>query len=127
MWRLALVALGGGLGTALRYGAAVAMARWLGVGFPWGTLAVNVIGSFALAIVMEALPERPIGGVEARWVLGTGLLGGFTTYSSFNLETLRLVEQGAWGRASGYVLATLVGCMAAGLAGLAIARWLKSQ
>jgi CrcB protein len=125
MWKLAMIALGGGLGTALRYGATLGMTRWLGTSFPWGTLLVNVLGSFLLGIVMEVAGEREIAGVSARLVLGTGVLGGFTTYSSFNLETIRLAEQGAWLRAAIYLAATLVVCLGAGIGGVALARSLR--
>lgn len=119
------IALAGGLGSALRYGAGVLGARWLGPELPYGTLFVNVVGSFALGIVAEALAGSELLGVEARLVLGTGLLGGFTTYSSFNLEALRLAETGQLGRAVLYVAVTLVGCLLAGYAGLAAGRALS--
>ena len=125
MWKVALIALGGGLGTALRYGVSVGMARWLGVGFPWGTLTANVVGSFLLGVVMEASGERELFGVQARLVLGAGVLGGFTTYSSFNLETIRLAEQGAWGRAGLYVAASVIVCLLAGVGGVALVRGLR--
>lgn len=125
MWKLALIAAGGGLGTALRYLVGLGATRWLGVGFPWGTLAVNVVGSLLLGVVMEVAGQRQIAGVEARLVLGTGVLGGFTTYSSFNLETIRLAEQGAWGRAGAYLAATVIVCLLAGVGGVAIARWVR--
>ncbi len=120
-----LVALGGGVGSALRYGVNLASIATLGVWLPFGTLIVNVVGSFVLGVVMEALGGRTLGGVDLRLVLGTGVLGGFTTYSSFNLETIRLWEQGAHGRAAGYAIATFVVCLAAGYLGLALARALK--
>lgn len=127
MWKLVVIALGGGVGTALRYGVGLGMTRWLGPSFPWGTLAVNVLGSFLLALVMEAAGPREILGVSAKLVLGTGVLGGFTTYSSFNLETIRLAEQGAWGRAAIYLGATLVTCILAALAGLVLARSIRGD
>lgn len=125
MWNVVVIAMGGGVGTALRYCASIGVSRWLGLGFPWATLSVNVLGSFALAVVMELAGSREIAGVPAKLVLGAGVLGGFTTYSSFNLETLRLAEQGAYGRASAYVAATLVVCAVAGVCGVAIARRLR--
>ena len=121
-----LVALGGAAGTALRHGANLATVATLGASWPYGTFFVNVLGSFALGVVMEALGGRTLAGVDLRLVLGTGLLGGFTTYSSFNLETIRLWEQGAQGRASAYVIATVVLCLGAGFLGLAAARALKA-
>jgi len=112
----------GGLGTLLRYGAGLAAARWLGIALPFGTLLVNVLGSFALGLVAEALPKATLVGTDARLVLGVGLLGGFTTYSSFNLETLRLAQRGELGLAAGYAAATFVICLVAGLAGLTLGR-----
>lgn len=120
-----MIALGGAAGTSLRYGIAVGMTRWLGVSFPWGTLAANLLGSFLLGVVMEAAGDRAIAGVPAKLVLGTGVMGGFTTYSSFNLETIRLAEQGAFGRAGLYLGLTVVACLAAGLGGVALVRSLK--
>lgn len=125
MWKLLLIALGGAVGTSLRYGISVGMARWVGTGFPFGTLAANVLGSFMLGVVMEAAPDRELAGVPAKLVLGTGVMGGFTTYSSFNLETLRLAEQGAWGRAGLYLGATLTVCILAGLGGILLVRSMR--
>ena len=122
MWKVAIIALGGALGTALRHGANVAVTGWLGTAFPWATLFVNVVGSCLLGVVMELAGAREIAGVPAKLVLGTGLLGGFTTYSSFNLETIRLFEQGAHMRAGLYVAATLVLCLVAALGGIRPAR-----
>lgn len=119
------VALGGALGTLMRYGVTVGMARVAGVAWPFGTFTVNVLGSFGLAFLMELAPQRSVAGVDVRLVLGTGMLGGFTTYSSFNLETLRMAQQMGWGRASVYVTATLVVCFVGGLLGYALARWLR--
>lgn len=117
-----LIGIAGGIGTLLRYGLTLALGRALGTAFPFGTLAVNVIGSFLLGVVAEAFSGATIAGTEARLVLGVGLMGGFTTYSSFNLETLRLLQQGDWPRGLGYLAATLFGCLAAGACGLAVAR-----
>lgn len=115
------IAVAGGIGTALRYGAGVAASRWGGE-LPYGTLLVNALGSFALAVVAEALAGTTLLGVEARLLLGVGLLGGFTTYSSFNLETLRLAQAGQLDRALLYGAATVFGCLLAGLAGLVVGR-----
>ncbi|MCB9591301.1 MAG: CrcB family protein [Sandaracinaceae bacterium] len=125
MTKLLLIALGGAVGTSLRYGVGLGMLRWLGPTFPYGTLAANVIGSFLLAVVMESMGTRQLAGVPLKLVLGTGVMGGFTTYSSFNLETLRLAEQGAWGRAGLYLGATVVACLVAGVAGVALVRSLR--
>ncbi|MCC6877202.1 MAG: fluoride efflux transporter CrcB [Sandaracinaceae bacterium] len=125
MWAIVMIGLGGAAGSVLRYLLSLGATRWLGTTLPWGTLAANVIGSFALGVLMELSGERRIAGVQARLVLGTGVLGGFTTYSSFNLETLRLFEQGAVVRGGAYLFATVLVCMLAGFAGIALARALK--
>ena len=121
-----LIGLGGALGSILRYGLTVATQGAFGLAFPYGTLLVNFVGSLALGLLMEVAPGRELLGTQATLVLGTGLLGGFTTYSSFNLETLRLLEQGATGRAIGYLVATVGLCLIAGALGIALGRAARS-
>ncbi|MDD9944946.1 MAG: CrcB family protein [Myxococcales bacterium] len=116
IWLVLLLA--GGLGTVLRRGLGLLAVRWLGEGLPFATLVPNIAGSFLLGIVFRIGADRELCGVDARVVLGTGLLGGFTTYSSFNLETLLLVQQGAFGRALLYVASTVVACLLFGALGL---------
>jgi CrcB protein len=125
-WSVLVIALAGAVGTALRHAVGMAFVSRLGAGFPFGTLFVNLLGSALLGVVAQVFAGQTIGGTDARLVLGVGLLGGFTTYSSFNLELLRMLEEGAFGRAAGYLLATLAGCLLAGAAGIAIARVLGS-
>lgn len=120
--QLLWIAVAGGIGTALRYGVGVAAAGWLGGNLPYGTLLVNAVGSFALGAVAEALSGTTLLGIEARLILGVGLLGGFTTYSSFNLETLRLAQAGHLDRALIYGAATVLGCLLAGWAGILAGR-----
>jgi CrcB protein len=122
MGRLFLISLGGAVGTAARYLLSVWLLRALGPAFPYGTLAVNVIGSFLLGVVMQAGGDASPLSPTARLVLGTGVMGGFTTYSAFNYETLQYLQQGAWATAGLYVAATLLGCLGAGAVGLAVAR-----
>lgn len=117
-----LIAVAGGLGTLLRFALAVAVGS-AGTGFPVATLAVNAIGSGLLGMLAEALRGQTLAGVDLRLVLGVGLMGGFTTYSSFNLELLRMLEAGALGRAAGYFALTAGGCLAAGALGIALARF----
>lgn len=116
------IGIAGGLGTALRYGLTLGLAQTLGTEFPFGTLTVNLLGSFLLGVVAEVFAGATFAGTDLRLVLGVGVMGGFTTYSSFNLEVLRLLEQGAHTKALGYVGATLLGCLLAGAGGLAVAR-----
>lgn len=92
--RLLLICLGGACGTAARYGAGIAAARWVGADFPYGTLIVNVAGSFLIGVVQQ-LALSTVIPETLRLVLAAGVLGGFTTYSAFSYETIRLAERGA--------------------------------
>jgi len=120
--RFLLVCVGGAVGTGARFLVSSYARDVLGPAFAWGTLAVNLVGSFLLGVLMELGLTTGLVSPTARVVLATGVLGGFTTYSSFNYETLRYAQDGAWPRAIGYVAATLVGCFAAGIAGVVLAR-----
>jgi len=117
-----LIAAAGGIGSVLRYAVGLALGNAWGASLPFGTLAVNAIGSCLLGIVAEALRGQTLAGADLRLVLGVGLLGGFTTYSSFNLELLRMIETGTLGRAAAYFALTVGGCLAAGAVGIAVAR-----
>lgn len=121
MLRLLLVCAGGALGSGARYLVSTWAAKALGPDFPRGTLIVNVVGSFALAAVLASRWEGL--SPELRLFLGAGVLGGFTTYSSFNFETLALLERGDAGLAAVNLGVTVGGCLLAGLAGLAVGRW----
>jgi CrcB protein len=116
------VALGGAAGSVARYHAqAFATRRWAG-GFPWGTLFVNLLGSLLLMLLMTIALRTGRVPEQVRLALGTGVLGGFTTYSSFNYETMALAQNGQWGRAAVYLVATVAGCLATGAVG-----WLLAQ
>lgn len=118
MMQLLLVAIGGAIGSAARYGVGLAAARWLGTGFPWGTLAVNIVGGFAMGVLAaRAGPARE----NLHLALGVGLLGGFTTFSAFSLETVRLMAHQP-GLAMLYVLASLVLSVGACWTGLTLGR-----
>jgi fluoride exporter len=119
--RFVSICLGGALGTGARYLVGVWAAEALGAGFPYATLIVNVVGSFLISVVMSLSVDAGLIPVPVRLFLTTGIMGGFTTYSSFNYETLKLMQGGAWAVAAANVLVTLVGCAAAGLLGLAVA------
>ena len=124
MNRFLWVCLGGAAGTGARYlisGWAVAI---LGTGFPWGTLAVNVLGSFLISGIMHVGLTTQLVTPVARIALTTGVLGGFTTYSAFNYESLKYLQDGAWLLALANVAVMVVSCLAAGAAGLAVARLL---
>jgi fluoride exporter len=123
MARLLWISAGGAVGTAARYLLSVALLRALGPAFPYGTLAVNVLGSFLLGAIMHVGLQTELLSPTARLVLGTGVMGGFTTYSTFNYETLQYLQEGAWGLAGLNVAATLVVCLAAGALGVVAARF----
>ena len=122
MTRVALVSLGGAIGSVARYGMQSLAAQILGPAFPWGTLWVNLTGSFLIALVMHVALTGSAISLELRIFLTTGIMGGFTTYSSFNYETLALVQQRAYGYAGLNLAATVLGCAPAGLLGLAAGR-----
>jgi CrcB protein len=113
----------GGLGSAARYLVGLSAAAALGPGFPYGTLIVNLTGCFALGMVVQ-LAIAGAWHSDVRTALAAGFLGGFTTYSSFNQETLTMLTGGAAGSAVVYVAITLAGGFAAGALGLAAARLL---
>ena len=103
---IVLVALGGAFGSVLRYGVNAAGLAWLGPGFPWWTLAVNVVGSLVMGIVAAALLLRG-GSDELRALIGTGVLGGFTTFSAFSLDFSQLIERGEPATALAYAGASV--------------------
>ena len=122
MARLLWICLGGAVGTAGRYLLGDWLMRVAGPAFPWGTLAVNVLGSFLLGLVMQLALATDWISPTVRLTLATGVLGGFTTYSSFNYETLRLLEGGSWLLAGANLPGTVAGCLVAGTLGMALAR-----
>jgi CrcB protein len=122
--RFFLICLGGAFGTAARYLIATGMLRWLGPAFPYGTLTVNLTGSFLLGVIMELGLGFGAISPDLRVILAVGVMGGFTTYSSFNFETVGYFERGAWLVGGTYVLATLLGCFVLGVMGTAVARWM---
>src|SRR5690606_30413485 len=110
------VALGGGAGALLRYQAGRLMTHWLGpnMTFPWPTFVVNVTGSLAMGLLAGYLARHGQGGEHWRLLLGVGLLGGYTTFCSFSLEAMLLIERHQFAPAFGYA----AGSMLAGVAAL---------
>lgn len=122
MIRLLLVCVGSALGGGLRYLISLWAPRALGTGFPYGTLIVNVVGSFLIAAIMYVGLRTQLVSANTRLFLTTGIMGGLTTYSTFNYETLHYFEEGAWRLGSLNIAITLVGCIAAGVLGLLAGR-----
>lgn len=117
---LIYVALGGALGAVSRYLTNVAAVRLMGHGFPYGTLAANVAGSFLMGVIVVVLGQ--FGATRFAPLLMTGFLGGFTTFSAFSLDAVTLWERGEVSLAAVYVLASVVVSLAALVAGLFLAR-----
>lgn len=116
------IAIGGALGSVARYACSVAAVRAFGDAFPWGTLAVNITGSFAIGLFASLDPPGgrwPISA-DARLFLTVGVCGGFTTFSSFSAQTLGLLEQGRAAAAIGNVTGSVVLCLLAVWAGYAV-------
>lgn len=121
---LILVFIGGGLGSAARYGISVLGIRWWGATFPWPTLVVNVLGAFLMGTLVGWLGRLGDVHQEARLFLATGILGGFTTFSTFSLETILMAKRGEWVWAFSYVAASLMLGLSALALGMRMARLL---
>ncbi|WP_425272571.1 fluoride efflux transporter CrcB [Polycladidibacter hongkongensis] len=119
---LLLVALGGGAGAVCRHLVSLAGLRVLGAGFPWGTITVNILGSFLMGVFIEYLAHRLNSSLEFRLMIATGFLGGFTTFSSFSLDVAVLWERGEPGLAFVYVASSLLIGVSALFGGLYLAR-----
>jgi CrcB protein len=94
----------------------------LGAGFPWGTLSVNVLGSFLIGLIMQISLSTGSVSPLVRLTLTTGVMGGFTTYSAFNYETFEYIQESAWYLAGANILTTWIACLAAGFLGQLTAR-----
>ncbi len=116
------VALGGALGAVARYLMVGRFEYWLGVGFPYGTLTANVLGSFLLGVSIEIMALLWSPSPELRALLTVGLLGSFTTFSALSLDTLLLFEAGAPGQAALYALASVLLSLIGSFAGMRLAR-----
>ena len=117
-----LVAVGGAIGSVLRYYVGQWSLRLMGPNFPWGTLVVNVVGCFVIGVFAELIARRFNASEELRLLLITGFLGGFTTFSAFSLDAMSLIERGAIASAAVYMVASVGLSMAAVFTGLAVMR-----
>lgn len=127
MARFLWICLGGAAGTGARYLLSGWLLRLAGPAFPWGTLAVNVLGSFLLGLIMEIAVATDLLPPTLRLALTTGLMGGFTTYSTFNYETLQYFQQNDWLLGFANVAATVVVCLTAGGLGILAGRLLAGS
>ena len=117
-----VVFLGGGIGAALRHGVNLAVARMLGTGFPYGTLLINITGSFIMGVVAAYFAFKGDASQHWRLFLTTGILGGYTTFSAFSLDAALLYERGEMGMAALYVIASVTISIIGLFAGLALVR-----
>jgi CrcB protein len=123
VFRVLLLGVAGGVGTLLRYGISLLAQRLAGTAFPWGTLAVNVLGCLMFGWIWTLATERRMIGVEARVILLTGFLGGLTTFSSYAFESTDAFRRGSWtAGAINMLLQNMLG-LAAVMAGVALGRW----
>lgn len=124
MGSLFFVMAGGALGAGARHLLGRLMLSLLGPGYPWGTLTANLAGGMLMGLLVGSLARMSVPGEGWRLFLGVGVLGGFTTFSSFALENVLMIERGDWAMAAGYALASLAGSIMAVFAGLWIVRGL---
>ncbi|WP_438748920.1 fluoride efflux transporter CrcB [Pararhizobium sp. O133] len=122
MTHILLVAAGGALGSVLRYLVGLWTLRSFGPSFPWGTLTVNITGSFFIGVLAEAIARKFGASADMRVFLITGFLGGYTTFSAFSLDAITLVERGEAVTAAIYVGSSVVLSAIAVIAGLALMR-----
>ena len=128
------VVLGSALGGLARYWLGALVAAWTGPSFPWGTLLINVLGSFVIGLFAAALGERGVFSdalrqsgqfldiVDLRAFVMVGLCGGFTTFSAFSLQSLELLQAGRFGPALGYMVGSVLACLLAAWGGWALGR-----
>ncbi len=121
MINVLLVALGGAIGASARYGVSLAIPV-RDAGWPWATFVVNVSGSLLIGLLAGWLASRAEAGEPWRLLLGVGVLGGFTTFSAYSLETLRLIERGDIAGAAAYAIGSVLAGLAAVALGLALAK-----
>lgn len=123
---LFLTMAGGAIGAGFRYLVSTAALRAFGIQFPWGTLGINIVGGFFMGMLVAGLSRTGDAGGGEPWrlFLGVGVLGGFTTFSAFSLETWAMIERGQALPAIGYIAASVVGSVAALALGLTLVRTL---
>ena len=125
MITLLWVAIGSALGGAARYGFTLWAARAWGESFPWGTLVINILGSFVIGLVFSlTMADGPLpASANVRLFVMSGIFGGFTTFSAFSLQAMLLLRDGEWGPALAYMVGSVVLCLAAVFLG----HWLATR
>ncbi len=116
------IGLFGAIGCISRYALSGWVLGWTGGVFPYGTLTVNLIGSFLLGLIMEGSQHSTLLNAEIRMGITVGLMGGFTTFSTFSYETVRLLEKGSFGSAAANILLSVIICLFAAALGIFVAR-----
>jgi fluoride exporter len=124
MGQIVAIAVGGAVGSVLRFLMSGWVHGWTGRGFPYGTLTVNVLGSLLIGLLFVVLLERTVGDSLWRAGLLIGLIGGFTTFSTFSIETVNLIEAGELGKALANTLASVLLCVLAAWIGMRLGRQL---
>ncbi|MEG3146406.1 fluoride efflux transporter CrcB [Sphingomonas sp. RT2P30] len=122
MFSLFLVMLGGAFGSGARYLTGVAMLRLCGPNFPYGTLTVNLVGGLAMGLLVGTIARLSVPGENWRLLLAVGVLGGYTTFSSFSLDVANMLQRGDLTTALGYILLSVIGAIGALFLGLILTR-----
>lgn len=122
MLKFFMAGLGGFLGSMLRYALSTFVYRLLGADFPYGTLVVNILGSFLIGFFMGLIENGLVISPNLRVLIAVGFLGGFTTFSSFSYETIELFKEGAWISGLANVVYTVLNCLGATWLGGVISR-----
>jgi len=117
-----LVMLGGAIGSAARFGVGKLTLGWFGPGYPWGTLTVNLVGGVLMGLLVGVLARASAPHEPWRLFAAIGVLGGFTTFSSFALDTANMLTRGDWAAAAGYMLLSVAGAVLGVFAGLGLVR-----
>jgi len=124
MYPYLLVAIGGALGSVARYGTGVLVGRMWSSSFPLGTMLINIVGSLAMGLFIGFLARTtPSWQSDARLFVAVGILGGFTTFSSFSLDAIAMIERGEWAQAAFYVAGSVLVGLVGLYVGLLLFRW----
>ncbi|MBU2881330.1 fluoride efflux transporter CrcB [Psychrosphaera sp. B3R10] len=115
---IVFVAIGGAIGASLRYSATIGVTAWLGKGFPYTTLLVNILGSFIMGLLFSLIEHGIVAELPWRPLIGVGILGALTTFSTFSLDTLLMLQNGEWQKALINILLNVLVCILAAWLGM---------